>query len=175
MTLEKSYMMDVERNALKEQELGEQASLDSRITEARDLSEGYAQRLNADDMEMVDLSQIADTPEVQGPADFSEYSSYDSLRREVQMHEQMRPYIEQGATVDDFNEWDKHNHIGAYSEEGHIRGYVDTYHAYYGNDDAMVLSQEADGTYSIDNGRHRIFLARELGLKQIPARVQRRI
>jgi hypothetical protein len=152
----------------QEREGEERLAAAKRIERASDIE---AERpLGPGGTEMVKVAEIED-PSFNGPEDFRP-GSYDSLKREIQMHEQMRPYIEQSHGLDTFDQWDAHNKIGAYSEQGYVRGYRDVYHAYYGND-AIALSQRPDGSYEIINGRHRIALAREVGIKQLPARVQR--
>lgn len=78
--------------------------------------------------------------------------------------------MEQGANADTFDEWDKANQIGHYSPDRYVRGYVDAYRSYYG-DEPIALDPKPDGTYDVINGRHRIVAAREAGLKSIPARV----
>lgn len=159
-----------EREAERRAESGSRLEVIDRLENAEELGAKPYHPTGPGGTEVVDVSQIED-PSFNSPED-SRSDSYNSLKREMQMHEQMRPYIEQGHGLDTFDQWDKHYKIGAYSEQGHVRGYNDTYHAYYG-DGAMALSQRPDGKYDIINGRHRIALARELGIKQIPARVQR--
>jgi hypothetical protein len=153
-----------------EREGADRLSAAKRLERASDIEAKAERPLGPGGTEMVKIAEIED-PGISGPEDFRP-GSYDSLKREIQMHEQMRPYIEQGYGLDAFDQWDTHNKIGAYSEQGYVRGYRDVYYAYYGND-AIALSQRPDGSYGIINGRRRIALARELGIKQLPARVQR--
>jgi hypothetical protein len=122
------------------------------------------------DLQEVPLDQIEQT-EIQSPNDFDSQEQYQSMKREVEMLKQMKPAISQNANGDTFDDWDKANQIGHYSPESHTRGYQDVYHSYYGNNDCIALSPNKDGGYDIINGRHRIYLAREAGLKSIPARM----
>ena len=75
----------------------------------------------------------------------------------------MRPAVRQGADGDDFARLDAERGL-AYEH-----GYRRVYDAFYGND-AIRLERVGD-TYQVVNGYHRLFVARELGLATVPARV----
>ena len=122
------------------------------------------------ELQEVPLDQIPQT-DIQSPNDFSSEEKYQGMRREVEMLKQMKPAVSQNANGDTFDSWDKTNQIGHYSPESHTRGYQDIYHSYYGNNDCIALSPKKDGGYDIINGRHRIYLAREAGMKSVPVRI----
>lgn len=123
----------------------------------------------ADGIRNVELNKIKAT-DIQSAADFKDPQQYAALHREAQMLQQMDPALQQGADVETFHGWDKANGIGQYSSDAHVRGYADVYHSYHGTD-AVALDPKPDGTYDVINGRHRIVAARDVGLKEIPARV----
>jgi hypothetical protein len=118
----------------------------------------------------VELSRINPT-DVKSPNDFNSPEQYAGMRREAEMLKQMQPTIEQGATVDTFDEWDRANQIGHYSPDQYVRGYVDVYHTYYDGSEPVALEPKGDGTYDVINGRHRIYAVHQAGLKTIPARI----
>jgi hypothetical protein len=129
-------------------------------------------------IEFVDVDRLPETPEIRGPQDFSgktladRQANYESLKRDLLRHEQMRPYIEQGHGSETWDAWDQQTGIGNFSPAGYERGYADVYRAYYDTVNAVAVS-EVDSQYTdILNGRHRIFLARELGIQKLPVNVR---
>jgi hypothetical protein len=84
------------------------------------LGDGYAEKVEQPVVrpggtEMVDVSRIEEPADIHGPEDFRASSDYVSLKRELQMHEQMRPAIEQGADLNTFDAWDQRHRLGHYS------------------------------------------------------------
>ncbi|WP_433653835.1 hypothetical protein ACQPW1_24705 [Nocardia sp. CA-128927] len=51
------------------------------------------------------------------------------------------------------------------------RSYADTYTWFFGEQEALQVGRRADGTFEVHNGYHRIWVARRMGLTDIPARV----
>ncbi|MFI7000825.1 hypothetical protein [Nocardia sp. NPDC050175] len=49
--------------------------------------------------------------------------------------------------------------------------YADTYTWFFGENEALQVGRRADGTFEVHNGYHRIWVARRMGLTDIPARV----
>ena len=137
--------------------------LENRVREAQPVTDQTSGTTN------VELGQINDT-DIQSAGDFRNPEQYNGMRREAEMLKQMQPALEQGATADTFDDWDKANQIGHYSPGQYERGYVDAYHSYHGSE-AVALDPKADGTYDVINGRHRIVAARDAGLVTIPAKV----
>lgn len=136
-------------------------------------------RAHPSEIEFVDVNRLPETPEIRGPQDFKgntlaeRQTHYESLKRELLRQEQMRPNIEQGHGPETWDAWDDQQGIGQASPVGHVRGYADVHRAYYDKDNAIAVS-EVDGRYvDIINGRHRVFLARELGIRKLPVHVQR--
>ena len=79
----------------------------------------------------------------------------------------VRPHYQRGSRKDFFRQMDL--------DLGHdyAHGYLKIYEVFYG-DEAIVLSKIKD-TYSVTNGYHRLFVARLLNIKAIPARVVQRL
>lgn len=134
-----------------------------------------------DDIRLVDVSRLPETPEIQGPQDFKgntpaeRQAHYESLKREMLMHEEMRPYIEQEYGPEMWDAWDQQAELGHASSHGYERGYVDVYKAYCDKSNAIAVGGEVNGQYTeILNGRHRVFLARELGIRKLPVYIEGR-
>lgn len=108
--------------------------------------------------------------DIRSVADFHNPEKHAALTREAIMLKQMQPSLAGGTDVELFHGWDQANQIGHYSPAGYIRGYADVYHSYYG-DEAIALEAKADGRYNVINGRHRLAVAREVGLSKVPARM----
>lgn len=137
--------------------------LERRIKDAQPVSDHVGPIAN------VQLDRINPT-DIQSADDFKSPEQYAGMRHEAARLGQIQPALEQGANADTFDKWDKANQIGHYSPDRYVRGYVDAYRSYYG-DEPIALDPKPDGTYDVINGRHRIVAAREAGLKSIPARV----
>ncbi|HEX8682617.1 MAG TPA: hypothetical protein VF707_09920 [Ardenticatenaceae bacterium] len=123
-----------------------------------------------EDIKYVDTSRINLPEDISGPEDFrgkDPQETYDSMRREMLMQDEMRPLIEQGAPPDTWEQWDKEKGLGHYSTDNYVRGYEDVYGAFYKND--TIALEPAGDRYNILNGRHRVHLAHDLGIPQVPA------
>ncbi len=116
----------------------------------------------------VPLSQI-NNPQINDPEDFRP-GSYEGLRQDMERLQELKPYIEAGQGEQTADAWDRQQESGHYTEDGYTRGYTDAYKTYY-ESDPVALSPTDDGRYEIINGRHRVYLAREMGLETIPARI----
>lgn len=150
-------------------------------SEARlaNLADGLTDKPLPEGIVYVDVDSLPDTTRVKGIDDFKgdtpekRVAHYDSLKRDLLHHEQMRPYVERGHGPETWDAWDDQAKIGQASPEGHIRGYADIYKAYYSRSDAIAVS-EVNGRYvDILNGEHRIFLARQLGIHKLPVYVDK--
>lgn len=110
------------------------------------------------------LIDTGDSP-VMGSASFGKgYSPEDLAWAYEALHEVVLPAMAAGRGPDYFQERDQ--------AEGRLgtRSYTDTYLGFFGHD-AIKLDRQADGSLSVGNGYHRIWVAREMGLKSVPARV----
>jgi hypothetical protein len=120
-----------------------------------------------DGFALVPLSSI-DTSDsgVRGHQDFGKgYSPDDLAWAHHALHEQVLPAMRAGKGPDYFH--DKDNEAG----RGGSRSLADTYSGFFG-DSAIKLERQPNGTYSVGNGYHRIWVAQQLGLTHVPARVR---
>jgi flagellar biosynthesis regulator FlaF len=78
------------------------------------------------------------------------------------------PGVQEGASGDDFSQMDAQQ--GLDNEHGYRR----IYDVFYGQD-AIHVNKLGENCYDIDNGYHRIFVARDMGLETIPAKVAERV
>ncbi len=108
------------------------------------------------------------TPErVQGPQDFNHHITYaDAKLHTQQLNEVVLPWVHAGAVGDDFKALDQA--LGHVNESGATaNGYYETYRLFYGNA-PIVVGSTPDGGLDITGGRHRIYMAKELGLTTLP-------
>ena len=150
----------VEQQALQP---SDSAGLEARVRDAQPVSDKTGGITNVE----LDCINATDT---KSAADFEDPQKYAGMRREAEMLKQMEPALEQGADVETFHSWDQANQIGHYSPANYVRGYADAYHSYHGSE-AVAVEPQADGSYNVLNGRHRIVAARDAGLKKIPAKI----
>jgi hypothetical protein len=89
----------------------------------------------------------------------------DEMREGLNRLERMKPLIDSGAgaSSDYWREFDQTQSLD------YEHGYQRIYESFYGND-AIRLNKDGD-QWDIVNGRHRIFLAQEMGIKTVPAHV----
>lgn len=118
------------------------------------------------DIFMVPLSLIDDDDsQVRGPADFGKgYTPADLEWAHEAFVRIIMPGVVSGQTYDDFQARD--------AREGRIgtRSYADTYSGFFDESEAIRLSA-AGQRFSVDNGYHRIWVARQMGIDMIPAKV----
>jgi hypothetical protein len=77
----------------------------------------------------------------------------------------VRPGIARGMTREDFESRD------AQRGAPPLRRTAAVYDMFLGDADRLRLSRKADGSLDVTNGRHRIEIARELGISNLPAQV----
>jgi hypothetical protein len=119
--------------------------------------------------ELVELGLIDDSDSpVSGPDSFRESFSYgDALWATEEMEDRMLPAVRAGHGRDYFTERDR-----AEGRRGD-RSYARLYDTWFGDDHAIKLSRNADGLFGVANGYHRLYVARQLDLPAVPARVRR--
>lgn len=113
---------------------------------------------------------VADLPEpsgVSGGADFRKISEPE-MRAGIEKLQEMRPVIESGlgANSDYWADYDRRRGLE------YVGGYQRVYEAFYGDD--CIKVNDDGGSYDIDNGRHRIWLAKRMGVGQLPMRIIKR-
>jgi hypothetical protein len=112
------------------------------------------------------LDIIDDEGGVTGPESFQKGYSPDDLAWAFQaLHEVVAPAMAEGMGADYFADRDR--------VEGRMgcRSYADTYSGFFGGD-AIRVSQRPDGRWEVENGRHRIWVARRMGLDAVPGWVR---
>ena len=77
----------------------------------------------------------------------------------------VRPGVGKGMSRDDFAARDSEHRAPPF------RRTADVYDLFLGNSDRIVLSRTQAGKLDIVNGRHRVAVARELGITHLPARI----
>jgi exonuclease VII small subunit len=120
--------------------------------------------------EGVRFVSVADLPEpagVSGGADFRKISEPE-MRAGIEKLQEMRPVIESGpgASSDYWADYDRRRGLE------YVGGYQRVYEAFYGDD--CIKVNDDGGSYDIDNGRHRIWLAKRMGVGQLPMRIIKR-
>ena len=163
-----------------EQARVEQAQLEQEMQrDARALDEKFGPRPNVAPVENEGTSDwvdrgiqdvpVADLPQPEGVTadNFDHHITHEDTLNATKQYQEMRPLIDKGYVGDDFAARDRAN--GLDYEHGQQR----IYDLFHGNNPVHVAK---DGNqYDIIDGRHRIFVAKELGLETIPARVKERV
>lgn len=113
------------------------------------------------------LIDTATNSTVTGSESFGKGYSPDDLAWAYQtLREQVLPAMSAGHGLDYFQARDQaEGRMGA-------RSYTDTFLGFFGDDNAIRLERQADGTFRVGNGFHRLWVAQQLGLDAIPAKVR---
>ncbi|CAN7327305.1 hypothetical protein [Arthrobacter sp. LjRoot14] len=112
----------------------------------------------------VELIDQSENP-IGGPQDFGKGYSIEDLDYAFDLlSSEVLPGLANGSSPSSFAATDNAN--GSYG----TRSLSDTYSGFFGGD-AIRLELRPDGTYSITNGRHRIFVASRFGRQHVPARI----
>lgn len=78
-------------------------------------------------------------------------------------HTVVSPGVKSGMTREDFERRDTERNAGLFRQSAKV------YDLFLGDTDRLRLSPRQDGTYDVVNGRHRVQVARELGINALPA------
>lgn len=167
----KNYQPDLETiNAISNSEHGrveiKEQNLKAETKPLEDLTDKDFEDIGMQDvpLDQIDLSGSR----VRGPEDFRNASYEQVCERIDKLENVIKPTVEQGADLDYFRSLD-HNH-GPYVKEG---GYVEAYNSFYGSKPIDLYQESEGGAYKVGNdGFHRLFAAKEMGLKSVPARVK---
>lgn len=100
---------------------------------------------------------------VETPDDFKKVSHEEMTRGMEVLESEVRPAVEQGFDADHFREVDQARGVD------YAHGTQRVYEAFYG-DEPIRLNRIGD-RYEVVNGYHRLYVAREMGLDTVPARV----
>jgi hypothetical protein len=121
---------------------------------------------NCEGLTMVDISQVdfSENPIVgnfgRGGVERADYSWAVETWESV-----VRPGVEKGLTRDDFATRDSERAAAP------LRRTTDVYDLFLGDTAHIRLSRRRDGTLNVIEGRHRIQIARDLGIDRLPAEI----
>lgn len=115
-------------------------------------------------IQMVSIDQInlSDSP-VANTGDFHKVSAQEMVEGFRKLQDRVAPAVAHGADADYFSQLDATQGLD------YAHGYRRIYDAFYGQG-AIRLDKIGD-RYQVINGYHRLFLARQLGIKTLPAQV----
>lgn len=112
----------------------------------------------------VRLADLPDPEGINGPADFKKVS-YPVMQAGLQRLQEMLPIIEhgEGRSSDYWAQVDQQRGLP------YEHGYQRVYEAFYG--DTAIRLERIGNQYTIINGRHRLWLAKQMGIETLPAYV----
>lgn len=118
-------------------------------------------------VQAIAITSLPDPEGISGAADFTKVSETE-MRAGLQRLQEMLPLIESGTGASS-DYW-----AGVDRQRGleHASGFQRIYDAFYGQDAIYVNKDGA--AYDIVNGRHRIWLAKQMGISSLPMRVVER-
>lgn len=114
--------------------------------------------------------KVADLPtpeDVNGPDDFHHHIEWEDAQTACQRFPEVQKQVEAGKTRDDFFREDQEKGLAWNDKNASTR----VYDLFYSKNDPIAISKDHEGGYSIDSGRHRIFMAKHEGLDTIPVKV----
>ena len=115
----------------------------------------------------ISVSDLPNPEGIVGQRDFKKITEAE-MRSGLAKLQEMKSLIESGAgaSSDYWANYDREHKLD-FSE-----GYQRVFDAFYGNDCIKVNKDQ--NAYDIDNGRHRIWLAKQMGIEELPMRVVER-
>lgn len=116
---------------------------------------------------MVPLASIDDSEStVTGPESFGKgYAPADLMWGFDTLLSQILPAMALGKGLDYFRDRDQRENLCG------TRSYADTYQGFFGADDVPRFTRQPDGSFRVENGYHRVWVARQMGLTTIPGQV----
>lgn len=100
---------------------------------------------------------------VKNETDFKKVSHQDMAKGMQTLQNEVRPAVDQGADGDYFYRLDQQRGLD------YAHGSQRVYEAFYGQE--PIRLEKIGDRYSVTNGYHRLFVAKELGIETIPASV----
>lgn len=117
------------------------------------------QGINEVPLDQIDLSDSY----VRGAGDFKKVSPQTMREGFQKLQDVVIPAVAKGADADYFARLDASQGLDNAS------GYLHIYHVFYG--DNCIRLDKVGNKYTVTNGYHRLFIARQLGITSVPARV----
>jgi hypothetical protein len=115
----------------------------------------------------VPVEDLPDPEGVSNPADFNHHITWEDAQAATTRLPDIQKQVHAGKTGHDFSDSDQAKGLSYQQGERRI------FDLYYGSD---PIKLDKDGSeYTVVSGRHRIFAAKETGLKTIPARVSEKV
>ncbi len=112
----------------------------------------------------VDHIDLSDS-RVRGPADFGKSVSADDMVDGFhKLEDVVLPAVAQGADGDYFYDLDQRLGLD------YRNGYKAIYDAFFGDNNCIILDRVGNH-YTVTNGYHRLFIAQQLGVRSVPARI----
>jgi len=115
-------------------------------------------------IQVIDVAKLPEPDGITGPDDFKKISET-KMRRGIEQWIEMKPVIEsgEGASSDYWANIDNEKGLSF------VDGYQQVYEAFYGQD--CIRIDKVGDTYDIINGRHRIWLAKRMGITELPMQI----
>ncbi len=112
----------------------------------------------------VTVSDLPDVQDINGPEDFRKVSM-EQMQDGFRKLQKMAPLIKsgEGANADFWTAKDQE--LGLSYQDG----YLQVYEAFYGSEPIRLVKKS--GQFSISVGRHRVWVAQQMGIKNLPASV----
>lgn len=111
----------------------------------------------------VDKIDASDMTHVKSVDDFKKVSYDEMVNGFEKLNSTVRPSVENGADGDYFRQLDKQKKLD------YADGYLKIYDAFYG--DSAIRLEKNNDKYTVVNGAHRLFVAHQLNITDVPARV----
>lgn len=115
------------------------------------------------DMVPLDKIDLSDS-HVAGSGDFKKVSPQTMIEGFQKLQDVVIPAVARGADADYFARLDASQGLD------NANGYLNIYHVFYG-DISCIRLDKVGNKYTVTNGYHRLFIARQLGITSVPAKV----
>jgi hypothetical protein len=105
---------------------------------------------------------VSDSP-VKGSEDFKKVSHSEMVKGFHTLESEVHPAVEKGSVTDHFRSMDERKGLD------YSRGTQKVYESFYGQE--SIRLEKIGDSYKVINGYHRLYVANELKLSTVPARV----
>jgi len=119
-------------------------------------------------IQMINIGDLPKTEGVEGEGDFKKVSM-DNVRFGLQRLQEMRYFIDNG-TGNNSDYWAKLDQERGFE---YFNGYQRIYDAFYGG--SAIRIEKLGNDFTIINGQHRVWMARQMGIDQLPVHLVEKI